>query len=53
MKYQIKQDNIVIQNLQRDKYNELVQMLYGLNTKLHFKDNNKYNLKKDNVIVIH
>jgi len=52
MKYQIKENDLIIKNIHNQRYNELVQLLYGLNPKLHFKDNNKYNLKKDNVIIL-
>jgi len=49
MKYQIKNSNIT-EYTEKD-YNNIIQLLYGYNVSLTFKDNNKYNLTKDNVII--
>ena len=51
MKYQIKNDKLVLTETNSNDYTNLINILYGLNTTLSFKDNNKYNLSKDNVIV--
>ena len=32
-------------------YQNIINILYGLNAVLHFKDNNKYNLSRDNIII--
>jgi hypothetical protein len=45
-------DNLKITEYNENDYNNIIKLLYGLNVSLKFKDNNKYNLKKDNVIVI-
>ena len=34
-------------------YQNIINILYGLNATLTFKDNNKYNLSSENVIVSH
>ena len=51
MKYQIKDNKIIITETKMTDYQNLINVLYGLNTSLSFKDNNKYNLSKDNVII--
>ena len=42
-----------ITNFTETDYISIVNVLYGLNCidKISFKDNNKYNLSKDNVII--
>jgi hypothetical protein len=51
MKYQIKNEKLILTETNSNDYTNLINILYGLNTSLSFKDNNKYNLSKDNVIV--
>lgn len=51
MKYQIINDKIILTETNTTDYQNLINVLYGLNTSLTFKDKNKYNLSKENVIV--
>ena len=53
MKYQsINQtDKSNITEYTETDYYNIIQLLYGYNVSLTFKDNNKYNLTKDNVII--
>ena len=54
MKFNRNHDNTTkITNFTETDYISIVNVLYGLNSidKITFKDNNKYNLSKDNVII--
>ena len=53
MKYQsINQtDKSNITEYTETDYYNIIQLLYGYNVSLTFKDKNKYNLTKDNVII--
>lgn len=54
MKFNRNQNNTTkITNFTETDYISIVNVLYGLNSidKISFKDNNKYNLSKDNVII--
>ncbi len=46
-------DNIKITEYNENDYIKLINLLYGLDSikYMKFKDNNKYNLQKDNVII--
>ena len=41
-----------ITNFTEKDYISIINILYGLDCRLTFKDNNKYNLSKNNVVVI-
>jgi len=53
MKFNRNQNTTNITNFTETDYISIVNVLYGLNSidKITFKDNNKYNLSKDNVII--
>ena len=53
MKFNRNQNITNITNFTETDYISIVNVLYGLNSidKITFKDNNKYNLSKDNVIM--
>ena len=45
-------DKTTIHEITETDYQNIVNLIYGLNATLTFKDNNKYNLSSENVKVI-
>ena len=44
-------DKTTIHEITETDYQNIINLIYGLNAILTFKDNNKYNLSSENVIV--
>ncbi len=44
-------DKTTIHEITDTDYQNIINLLYGLNAVLRFKDNNKYNLSRDNIII--